>query len=229
MKKVPVIVVKFTNEIQQKDISAFRTALLNELILKGCKLNNYAKKISDSPYAYPFIQFKRIKNKAVLFAIAKGTENILNFLTAFDFECFFRENKEKIILESVKEDEYIIRTSEYFYSYSIRRYLPFNIDSKERYDKIISQANQKLYIERQLLTNIKNFAKSIDVELDDKITVAIDSITDTGVKFYKRMPYDSFDISFKANISIPNYTGLGKIISHGFGSVVRIDSKKTES
>ncbi|GHV34252.1 hypothetical protein FACS1894178_1380 [Bacteroidia bacterium] len=229
MEKVPIVITKFANEIKQKDISTFRTALLDYLLLKGCKLNNYSKKASDSLYSYPFIQFKKIKNKAALFAVAKGTENILNFLTASDFECFFRESNEKIVIESVKEERYNIRTGEHFYSYSLRHYLPFNIDAKERYDQIIHQANKKLYMEKQLLVNIKNFAKSIDAELDDKITVTIDSITDTGVKFYKRMPYDSFDIFFKANISIPNYTGLGKIVSHGFGSVVRIDDKEIES
>jgi hypothetical protein len=229
MEKIPIIVAKFANEIQHKDISAFRIALLDYLLLKGCNLNNYSKKIDESSYAYPLIQIKRIKNKATLFAIAEGTKHISYFIKASDFECFFKENNEKIMLESIKEDKCDMKIVENCYSYSIRRYLPFNTESKERYNKIITRSNKKLFLENMLVANIKNFSESIGVEFDDKIVVMIDSITETGVKFYRRLSYDSFDISFRSNISIPNYAGLGKIVSHGFGLVVRIDNKETEN
>jgi hypothetical protein len=44
----------------------------------------------------------------------------------------------------------------------------------------------------------------------------------TGMMKYKGISFAAFDVLFKTNVSLPNYTGLGKGVSHGFGTVVRM-------
>ena len=69
-------------------------------------------------------------------------------------------------------------------------------------------------------------AKGIGWTVENSIEVAITEIESERVITYKDLPYHSFDLYFKCNVSLPPYIGLGKAPSHGFGIVHKINNFK---
>ncbi len=74
-------------------------------------------------------------------------------------------------------------------------------------------------LERTLTGNILSFAKGIEWRIDKPVQVQIQELKGEKVIRYKGIPLFAFDLNFNCNISLPNYLGLGKSASHGFGIV----------
>jgi hypothetical protein len=70
--------------------------------------------------------------------------------------------------------------------------------------------------------NILSFAKGIGVHFDMSVTCRITNMDEIGGMAYKSIKFAAFDMMFKTNVSLPNYIGLGKGVSHGFGTIVQM-------
>lgn len=74
-----VLVVQFTNELKQTNIPYFRGAVIAALGEQADVLfHNHTE--NGFRYAYPLIQYKRVKGKAAIVCIKDGTEQIGRFL-----------------------------------------------------------------------------------------------------------------------------------------------------
>ena len=59
-------------------------------------------------------------------------------------------------------------------------------------------------------------------DIEKEITCKLLSLKDFRLIKAKGVKMMTFDAEFKANISLPDYIGIGKHVSLGFGTVVRI-------
>jgi len=98
----------------------------------------------------------------------------------------------------------------------------------------LSQKNYKIYIEKYtkkgqkeqsqffrkvLIGNILSFAKGVNWWIKEKIIV-VPSLLDLSVRF-KGEEMVGFKGYFFSNVYLPNYIGLGKSTSRGFGIIKR--------
>ena len=51
--------------------------------------------------------------------------------------------------------------------------------------------------------------------------VKITQVLGTKTYRYKNVKLQGFDLVFKTNVSLPDYIGLGKSVSQGFGTICR--------
>ena len=72
-------------------------------------------------------------------------------------------------------------------------------------------------LEKILTANILSFAKGIGVHIENNIECKITSISEPYFPTYKQTKLTAFDVEFKTNVFLPNYIGLGKSSSVGFG------------
>jgi hypothetical protein len=91
-----------------------------------------------------------------------------------------------------------------------------------------SIADKATMLERMLIGNILSFAKGMKIHLDKKIQCKIISSEEPRLVTYKGIKMMSFDVMFKTNVSLPNYIGLGKGVSLGFGTVVKKYENKND-
>jgi hypothetical protein len=82
-------------------------------------------------------------------------------------------------------------------------------------------------MERILTGNILSFAKGVNIHFEEELVCSILDIIPKGAMRYKGIHFESFDALFKINVSLPNYIGLGKGVSHGFGTIMRMNDNKT--
>ena len=75
------------------------------------------------------------------------------------------------------------------------------------------------FLERLLVGNILSFAKGVGIFFDSEVEASIVDIEMMGQYKFKNVNMLGFDVVFSTNVSLPQYVGLGKGVSLGFGMI----------
>ena len=215
-----VLTIHFDNQITLSELPSFRGAIAKAA---GCENVLFHNHINDKyRYSYPLIQYKRIGGKAAIVCIGDGTEAISDFFNRTDFHINLGNRDLILKVESIKAENTLIQIwNDNEFSYVVRKYLPLNQQNYKTYSQTPGLIDKYAIIERCLTGNILSFAKGIGVFFDKKIKTDITKIANQHFYQYKNIHIMGFDIWFKSNVSLPNYIGLGKNVSLGFGMLNR--------
>jgi hypothetical protein len=224
MMNIKVLTIRFHNELKQSEVPLFRGAVVNMLKNNNILFHNHTEE--GFRYAYPLIQYKRINGKAAIVCIEEGTESIGEFFNSFQDTVYIGREKARLELNTVKAERIAVQSWEYMFSYSIRKWLPFNSENYEKYQQTSGLKEKFDMMERILTGNILSFAKGVGFYLEKKLICSIYNAEPKGSIHYKNISFEAFDIFFKVNFTLPNYIGLGKGASHGFGMLVRMNDSK---
>lgn len=221
-KFIQIFLVRFKNEISFYEIPLFRGAIINLLGQDGEILyHNHANETSFR-YSYPLIQYKRIHKKAAIFCIGEGVEAIGQLLSSQDFSLTIGERQLQLEIEAVYPKRYLIQTWDSTFRYRIRHWLPFNSDNYQKYINLDDITSKIIFLEQILIGNLLSFAKGLDLYIEKEIICKLLSLNDPHLIKAKGVKMMAFDAEFKTNLSLPDYMGLGKHTSIGFGTVVRV-------
>ena len=223
MYKLPTIVIQFANEIDTSALTHFRGAVIASLDEKSILFHNHDE--DKLRYSYPLIQYKRIHKKAAVMGIGKGIEEVSQLLQPRDFNLLIGHDTVEMQIESVNAyDNEIVLSNQPVFNYQLRHWLPLNSYNYVQYRGLSSLIERIQFLEDILIGNILSFLKGIDVYLDkqEQIELHITNMTDQHTLTYKKVKLMAFDIEFKANISLPQYIGLGKNASIGCGVLTNI-------
>ena len=221
-KFIQIFLVRFKNEISFHEIPLFRGAIINLLGQDGEILyHNHANETSFR-YSYPLIQYKRIHKKAAIFCIGEGVEAIGQLLSSQDFSLTIGERQLLLEIEAVYPKRYLIQTWDSTFRYRIRHWLPLNSDNYHKYINLDDITSKIIFLEKILIGNLLSFAKGLDLYIEKEIICKLLSLNDPHLIKAKGVKMMAFDAEFKTNLSLPDYMGLGKHASIGFGTVVRV-------
>lgn len=224
MDKTKILIVRFDNELQPEELPLFRGAILSAIDKDNILFHNH-KDNGSYRYAYPLIQYKRINKKAALVCIGEGTEAIGEFFSSCNFDIVLGNRSTTLQVESVKAQQHLVQLWEEAFPYHLRRWIPLNKENYVTYTHLESLAERYALLERLLTANILSFAKGIGVHFDGQVHCAITELSQPYLLDYKGVKMTSFDAEFKTNVSLPDYIGLGKGVSLGMGTVVRISNE----
>ena len=223
MYKLPTIVIQFENEIDTTAIPFFRGAIIASLDEKNILFHNHDD--DKLRYAYPLIQYKRIHRKAAVMGIGKGIEVVSQILSASSFNYQIGTESVKMKIEDVNAyDNEIALTEGANCQYRLRNWLPLNSGNYAKYQNSESLIERIAILERVLVGNILSFLKGIDLHLEEQLELHITDITGQRAITYKKVKLMGFDVEFKANITLPQYIGIGKSASVGCGLLTKITS-----
>ena len=167
-------------------------------------------------YTYPKIQFKIIKGIAHIIGIDEGlsvVNNIKGIMTGLRLEenkIEFYEPQLRIKTEQFgsldKEDKYIFAT-------------PWLALNEKNYHEYISSDKKEDILKRALVGNVLSMCKGIGYVVKNDLKVNL-NIKETSATL-KGTPMLGFLGTFAVNFEIPDYWGIGKSVSRGFGTVIR--------
>lgn len=219
-----IVVIQFANEIDSQRLVKFRGAVVAALEEKDILFHNHDN--DRLRYAYPLIQYKCIHGKAAVVGIGKGVDVITNLLDVQDFHFSIGKETVEMKMEAVKSyDNEILLTEKPTCRYRLRNWLPLNTGNYAQFQNAVGLVERVMMLEDVLTGNILSFLKGNDIYIDRPIEVHITDIKGQHGVIYKKLRLMAFDIEFRTNISLPQYIGLGKSASVGYGVVTKITNK----
>ena len=221
VKKTRVFLIRFKNEISFKDVQKLRGAIMNRVTQHDQIL--FHNHDGDSfRYSYPLILYKRIQKKAAVLCINEGADVIGEFLSANSFEVILGDRNVVLEVETIFPKISIVQTWDSVFKYRINNWLALNSINYKQYTAMEGIAEKTLFLEKILIGNLLSFAKGVGIEVKDEILCKLISVEPYRLAVVKGVKMMSFNAVFSTNMSIPDYIGLGKHVSIGYGTVTKI-------
>lgn len=217
MTEIQYVKVQFTELSARLNDSPKIRGYFSEKYHNEVKMHNHAH--GKTVYEYPKVQYKVIAGVPTIVGVGDFSEKLLDIVMR-ENEIIIGGEKQKIVAAEVKSG-----------------YVPFGVSKKVKEYKFVTpwvalnEKNIKKYIaadeiergemlEKILIGNMISMAKGLGIQIEDKIKVKANlRKVDTHIKDINML---GFYGTFKTNFEIPEYTGLGKSVSRGFGSVALV-------
>lgn len=217
---IRILTLIFDNTIAYHEIPLFRGAVIAamggeaNLLYHNHQSENYR-------YSYPLIQYKRIHGQAAMVCLNEGADAIGQFLAQGVSELRLGERTVSLMPESVRPSRLVMQTWQGEFHYTLRRWLPLNSDNYKRYCETEGLTERVRLLEGILKANILSMAKGLGVTVEHEIDATITSLSDPYLLKNKGVRLMAFDLEFRSNFSLPDFAGLGKNASIGYGVVTR--------
>jgi len=223
MNKIRTIYIQFGNDLERKDIPAFRGAIVASLRNDNLLFHNHTD--SSYRYAYPLIQYKQIHKKAAIVCIGEGSKAIGEFFSSAQFDISINRRKEKLKIEDITANQTLVQCQEEPFTYRINHWLPLNNKNYDVYRTTKSMVERIQMLEKILTGNILSALKGIGVTINESFYCTITNVNNLSSEYFKGIKLMSIDAEFQSCISLPEYIGLGRHASVGFGTLTRKSSK----
>jgi len=167
-------------------------------------------------YTYPLVQYKMLNFSPTVIGIEKGVEVIKQIYDRI--ECLqIGQHRipitEKQMIQS--ENDFGIIPQLEFYQF-ITPWLGLNQQNYKTFQQSTPVEKQEL-LHRVLIGNLLSMSKSLGYTVPERIFVAAN--TRLKITRLKGTELSGFTGFFAVNFLIPDYLGLGKSVSRGFGTV----------
>ena len=173
-------------------------------------------------YTYPRVQYRIVNGRAFIFGIDEGVTAIKSIMD--DINTLELNRKYTVTEKQLIEKTFDINTTSQEHKYKfITPWLGLNSKNYEKYNQTNDQRERKLLINKILIGNILSMCKGLGIIINHKIHVKT-HLNMKNVK-YKSVYMQAFTGEFITNFDLPDYIGVGKGVSHGYGCVINIDDK----
>ena len=170
-------------------------------------------------YSYPYVQYKVINGDIVIVGIDEGADLIKKI--APEISTLSLDKEYKITEKLIHEKEFDIKPSseEKHYKF-ITPWLGLNQTNYKKYVNTNDWKEKKEILNKVLVGNILSMSKGLGIIVNKRLyakTHFEEKITE-----YKSVKMNAFTGEFKIYYDIPDYFGIGKGVSQGFGCVKQI-------
>ena len=172
----------------------------------------------ENNYHYPLVQYKVVKNTPMLVGINKGGE-LLTTLFLKIKELNISGHIYPVYHKNIENKVYEINVIDDLTQYNFETlWMGLNQKNYEIYS-LSSEEDKNKLLKKILIGNILSFYKGIDFFTDKKIMLTL-NYKEKKTKF-KDKTMIAFAGNFTTNAFLPDYIGLGKAVSRGFGVITK--------
>lgn len=222
MPQIRYLKIRFANNIFPYDIPRFRAAVIEKTRRQSDLFHNH-KSDTVVLYRYPLIQYKVTRRKASIVCLESATDDIHYLLQNPEMDLRVGDRTANYTIEDIDLHYHQVQTWERSFEYALLNWQALNQKHHRRFQELEGDDSAQIDLLTSILRgHILAFAKGIDWYVEDRIQVEI-----TRIKEIKPLPFKgkrilAFNLNFRTNVSLPDYIGLGKGSSVGFGIVKQI-------
>jgi hypothetical protein len=118
-------------------------------------------------------------------------------------------------------DQINLNVWESFLPYRLHKWRALNSDNFRQWQQLEGVAERFAFLENVLAAHLLSFARGVGWESDRRFEVKITKLLKEEWVSFKDIKVLAFTVEFKANLSIPEFIGLGQGSGEGFGVVRR--------
>lgn len=211
---VDIRIFIFNNSLKQVEIPYFRAAVSKHLG-GDVLLHNHTE--GGLRNKLPLIQYKIIQGKPAIVAINEGISVVEPIMEIGELSVNIGKRPMRLNLDSVWGNQFEVGITEQKYKYSLVNWISFNEENYAIYKKTDSIIERLNLVTSILKSNILSFAKGIGVFFESQVELSISDISAPKNVAYKGTKLITFDVTFTCNVCLPEYIGLGKAVSRGYG------------
>lgn len=172
-------------------------------------------------YSYPQVQYKIIDNVPMLVGVKEGGDLLVELFLKIK-EIDINGQTISVLSKDINRQAYPIGVSDDLHRYRFETlWMALNQENHKDYIKLTPD-QQKAKLKAILTGHILGFYKAIDLFLQphERIMVQID-LTEHSTQF-KNQTMKAFKGEFTTNALLPDYIGVGKSPSRGFGTIKKL-------
>ena len=219
-----IAIVTFDRKAGSSLLPAFRGAVAPLFPEENIYHNHDGKSLM---YRYPLIQYKLIEGRISIVGINEGAASVENH-----FQC-----GQRLTLRLYDKDVELHVASKvtHYYSpesfekaenyYFLKGWLPLNQENHRKYIKAESLSEKISLLDGILSANILSLFGGFGYFSENRSIAQIVEIVSSDTVKYKDNEMLSFNVRFKCNAALPEFCGLGKGASRGFGTIFKSHPK----
>jgi hypothetical protein len=229
MPKLRYLKIRFDKRLRSRELPFFRAAVIEATQRQSTLFHNH-KSNGGVSYRYPMIQYKCTDEKATIICLGEGADDIHFLLSNPSLDLRIGGRQLTFLIEDIGLHYHSLTTGEAWYNYTLQNWQALNQDNFRKYESLESEIERLQFLEKMLLGNLLAIAKTFGVDRStNRIEVKI--LRQKGQRWlsFKGKKVLTFDLEFKTNLSLPEYIGLGKGVSVGFGNVKSLKSTRSKA
>jgi hypothetical protein len=169
---------------------------------------------------YPKVQYKIIEGTPFMIGIEEGAK-VLKDISGDIKKLELGNSIYKVSSKQINEQEFEVVPQRVMYNY--RFLTPWFALNQKNYARFIAMKDfreKKLFLNSILIGNLLSMCKGLGIIVNVKLNVR-SHLNEERIEF-KNIPFIGFMGEFTVNFRIPDFFGIGKNVSHGYGTVKEI-------
>ncbi len=221
MNKIRYVKIQFDKQMMPYDIPKFRGAVIEASERKSNLFHNHYSN-EEFIYRYPLIQYKIINKKPSIICLNEGTDDIHYLLNNREFN--FRIDKEmiKFEIEEIYLKYFLLQPWNENFKYHLHNWLPLNQENYVKYNELEGLGEKIEFLDEILYKHLEIMIEELKINSEIKLQSKILEIKEEDFLPLKGQYLKSMKINFKTNLSLPDYIGIGKGSSVGFGIIKKL-------
>jgi hypothetical protein len=202
-------------QLQTRDAHKLRGYFGNLFMEHSPLLHNHYDD-GSSRYAYPLVQYKVIDRVPALVGFQEGAELLVSLFLKIR-ELDIEGQHFPVLAKNIQQKQCELTVNQQLYNYSFKTlWMALNQENFKRYLQL-DETEKGTFLNRQLQNNILSFYKGLSFRTNERIMV----ITQMEEKqtLFKNQSMLAFAGQFTSNAYLPEWAGIGKAVSRGFGTV----------
>ncbi|MCT4605531.1 MAG: CRISPR-associated endonuclease Cas6 [Marinisporobacter sp.] len=205
------------NELERRDIPKVRGYLANKFP-QYIELHNHIDG-DKFRYGYPLIQYKTIGKTPYIIGINEGADVLMKIEDDIE-DIDIRKSVVKVYEKGYTFKKSLLKEREDMVQYRfITPWMALNQMNHRKYLELDQWEDKVKLLESILKGNLLSLCKNFDYRIQKHIEILL-KVRPIKVNF-KNNTMVAFKGKFKVNIDIPDYLGIGKSVSRGFGTIKR--------
>ncbi|NUQ23428.1 MAG: hypothetical protein HUU34_05720 [Saprospiraceae bacterium] len=225
MKPLRLLSVSFDNQIAPWELPKFRGAIASKVGAEHEWFHNHNNETGGYHQRYPLIQYKidtqGREMRPMLLFLDDCIEEAHNLFSQADWSVRIGATKQDLRIARLHVDQINLNVWDKPLHYRIHKWRALNSDKFREWQQMQSLAEKYTLLENLLSAHILSFARGVDWTLERRFEVKISKLLKEEWVSFKDIKVLAFTIEFSANVSLPNYIGLGNGAGEGFGVVRR--------
>jgi len=218
--------ISFDTPIQPWEVPAFRGAVARKVGYDHDLYHNHDNSrgldTADYHHRYPLIQYKQHRGQPMLLCLDDGVEALHHLFAQPDLTIEMAGSRRTLRVAGLEMQMHRLDCAGKICRYHLRDWLALNEDNYAAYLQCSGLVAQIALLEKILQNQLVALCYAFGETPPATLDVRIQDLRDRRWTDYKQVKLLCFSLEFTARLSLPNYLGLGKGASTGWGVVRRL-------
>jgi hypothetical protein len=223
--KLRLLSVQFDTPIDPWELPAFRGAVARKAGWEHELFHNHNNSEGGYHHRIPLIQYKQEHGRPMLVCLNEGIEELQYFFSQPDWTLELNGRTTPMRIAGLDVKQYQLDNWDKSYKYHIRHWIALNEDNYKAYGQLTNVLECIFFLQNLLKNQVVGLLHQLHITPEQQVALHIQNLKEERWVTYKKVKLRAFSLEFTSNVLIPDYLGLGKGSSLGWGIVKGVKNR----